>query len=162
MFNLQNKLLKFYSTTIKIAYNFVIIILLLVTAIIIIKTVSEIGYTITEKTVRLGIKELVINILSLIVILELIRAFVEYSEHSQVHIEILIEAIIAFLIREFMIFIFEKKFSGLDIFLWSLGIFFLVFSRGLAILFKPENDLVKELKNFIMKLREKKENLSEN
>lgn len=157
MFNLQNFFLKVYSNTIRIAYNLVIIILIFVTAVIIIRTVSELGYTITEKTVRLGIKELVINVLSLIVILELIRAFVEYFEHHQVHIEILIEAIIAFLIREFMIFLFEGKFSGTDIFLWSLGIFFLVFARGIAVIFKPKEDPFKELKDFLIKLREKRD-----
>lgn len=157
MWSLQNFFLKIYSTIIRVAYNLIIIILLFVTAVIIIRTVSELGYTITEKTVRLGIKELVINVLSLIVILELIRAFVEYFEHHQVHMEILIEAIIAFLIREFMIFLFEGKFSGLDVFLWALGIFFLVLARGVAILFKPESNLVKEFKKFITKFKERRE-----
>jgi uncharacterized membrane protein (DUF373 family) len=136
MIDWQNLFLKIYSNIIRISYNLVVIILLFVTAVIIIRTISELGYIVTEKTIRLGIKELVINILSLIVILELIRAFVEYFEHHQVHMEILIEAIIAFLIREFMIFLFEGKFSGIDIFLWSLGIFFLVFARGLAVFSK--------------------------
>jgi len=62
MFNLQNFFLKIYSSTIRVAYNLVIIILIFVTAVIIIRTISELGYTITEKTVRLGIKELVVRV----------------------------------------------------------------------------------------------------
>jgi len=56
-----------------------------------------------------------------------------------------------------MIFLFEGEFSGMDVFWWSLGIFFLVFARGVAIIFKPEKDSLKDLNEFMIRLREKRE-----
>jgi len=44
-----------------------------------------------EATVRLGFKELVTNVLSLIVALELIRAFIEFFEHERTRVDILRE-----------------------------------------------------------------------
>lgn len=135
--NLQNSFLRLYAISVKFAYNLAIIILILVLAIILVRIVLDLGFLITEKTVRLSIKELVINVLSLIVILELVRAFVEYFEHHRVRMEVLLETLLAFVIREFMIYLFEGKGKEIEIFYWTLGIFLLVLARSLTLVFKP-------------------------
>ena len=43
----------------------------------VVRTFSELGLTVTEPTVRLGLKDLVTNVLSLVIVLELVRVFVE-------------------------------------------------------------------------------------
>jgi len=135
--NLQQFFLRFYNLAIRLTYNITILILIVVLALILFKIFKELGSLFTEETVRLGIKDLVTSVLSLIVILELIRAFVEYFEHHRVRMEVLVEILIAFGIREFMILIFQGKLAGLDVFYWTLGLFLLILGRSLTIVFKP-------------------------
>jgi len=137
MTSLQEKFLKFYDFFIRIVYNITIIILMFVLLIILGRIVLELGALFFEESVRLGIKDLVTNVLSLIVILELVRAFVEYFEHHRLRMEILVEMLIAFCIREFMILIFQGKLSGIEVFYWTLGIFLLLLGRSLAIVIRP-------------------------
>jgi len=135
--DLQEKILKVYKLFTALAFNVAIIILLFSLAVGIIRTVLEIGLLFTEATVRLSIKELVTNVLSIVIILELIRAFVDYFEHERVRTEILIEIAVAFMVREFMIYIFAGNLKGVDVLLWILGIFLLVGARTLTVVFKP-------------------------
>ncbi|QER41830.1 hypothetical protein F1847_03360 [Thermodesulfobacterium sp. TA1] len=132
----QNWIICFYKGIIKLAFNLAIIILIISLGIGIFKTIKDLTLVFTEPTVRASFKELVTNVLSLIVVLELIRAFVDYFEHEAVSIEILIEALIAFLIREFMIYLFEGKATGFEVFWWALGIVLVVFSRFIFVIYK--------------------------
>jgi uncharacterized membrane protein (DUF373 family) len=75
---LQDVVSKLYKRFVKLAFNITIITLIIGLFVGIFRTVSELGLTITEATVRLGFKELVINVLSFIVVLELIRAFIDF------------------------------------------------------------------------------------
>jgi uncharacterized membrane protein (DUF373 family) len=75
---LQDVVSKLYKRFVKLAFNITIITLIIGLFVGIFRTVSELGLTITEATVRLGFKELVINVLSLIVVLELVRAFIDF------------------------------------------------------------------------------------
>jgi len=117
-------------------FNITIIVLIIGLFVGIFRTISELGLTITEATVRLGFKELVTNVLSLIIVLELIRAFIEFFEHERVRVAILLEVLIAFLIREFMLHLFEGKLSGIDVFFWSLGIVTLVGARVVSFFYR--------------------------
>ncbi len=133
---LQNFISKLYKQFVKLAFNITIIVLIIWLFVGIFRTISELGLTITEATVRLGFKELVINVLSLIVVLELIRAFIEFFEHERVRVDILLEVLIAFIIREFMLHLFEGKLSGMDVFFWSFGIVALVGARAVNFFYK--------------------------
>ncbi|MGB9761125.1 MAG: hypothetical protein C0197_06435 [Caldimicrobium thiodismutans] len=147
MKNLQEKFLKFYNTTINLTYNITILILIVVLVFIQIRIFLDLGNLLMEKTARLGVKELVTSVLTLIVVLELIRAFVEYFEHHRIRIEILLEVLIAFGIREFMILIFQEKIHAQDVLYWTLGIFVLVLGRSLSILIKPGITKVSQFKS---------------
>ncbi len=135
--NLQENILKLYKFFTGIVFNIAIVILLFSLFVGLGRTIMELGFVFTEETVRLSIKELVTNVLSIVILLELVRAFVDYFEHERVRIEILIEIAIAFMIREFMIYIFAGNLKGADVVLWTLGIALLVGARTLAVVFKP-------------------------
>ncbi len=132
----QDVVSKLYKQFIRLAFNITIITLIIGLFVGIFRTISELGLTITEATVRLGFKELVINVLSLIVVLELIRAFIEFFEHERVRVAILLEVLIAFVIREFMLNLFEGKLSGLDVFFWPFGIVSLIGARAVSFFYR--------------------------
>ncbi len=134
---MQEKILKLYKFFIGFAFNLTIIILIVSLFVGIVRTISEMGLLLMEETVRLSLKELIINVLSLVIILELVRAFVDYFEHERVRMEILIEVAVAFVVREFMIYLFAGQVKGLDVVLWALGIAFLVSARTLTVIYKP-------------------------
>jgi uncharacterized membrane protein (DUF373 family) len=134
---MQEKKLKLYKFFIGFAFNLTIIILIVSLFVGIVRTISEMGLLLMEETVRLSLKELIINVLSLVIILELVRAFVDYFEHERVRMEILIEVAVAFVVREFMIYLFAGQVKGLDVVLWALGIAFLVSARTLTVIYKP-------------------------
>ena len=103
----------------------------------VVRTFSELGLTVTEPTVRLGLKDLVTKVLSLVIVLELVRVFVEYFEFERVRLEVLLEIAVALTLRELLLNLFAEKLSGLDLFLWTLGILALVAGRTLAVRFSP-------------------------
>jgi len=139
----QTLILNFYKGVIKVSFNIAICILIFSLFIGILKTVESLSMIFTETTVRASFKDLVTNVLTLIVVLELIRAFVDYFEYERVRIEIILEVLIAFIIREFMIHLFESTLSGLEVFLWCAGIIIVVFARTLSIIYRPDKVLSK-------------------
>jgi len=108
---LQDVVSKLYKQFVRLAFNITIITLIIGLFVGIFRTTSELGLTLTEATVRLGFKELVTNVLSLIIVLELIRAFIDFFEHERIRMDILLEVLIAFVIREFMLHLFRVKSS---------------------------------------------------
>ncbi|GBC88127.1 hypothetical protein HRbin13_00245 [bacterium HR13] len=133
---MQEFISKIYKNFLKLAFNITIIVLTVSLFVGIYRTVSEIGLTLSEATVRLGFKELVTNVLSLVVVLELIRAFIDFFEHERVRVDILLEVLIAFVIREFMLHLFEGKMAGQDVFFWSFGIIFLIGARAISLFYR--------------------------
>ena len=103
----QDLLLSLYRRATRLVFNLVVVALLIGLFVGVVRTFSELGLTVTEPTVRLGLKDLVTNVLSLVIVLELVRVF------------------------------FAEKLSGLDLFLWTLGILALVAGRILAVRFSP-------------------------
>ncbi len=132
----QETISKLYKQFVRVAFNITIITLIIGLFVGIFRTVSELGLTVTEATVRLGFKELVTNVLSLIIVLELIRTFIEFFEHERIRMDILLEVLIAFVIREFMLHLFEGKLSGMDVFFWSFGIVSLIAARAVSFFYR--------------------------
>lgn len=148
MRDLQEQFLRFYNFAIRLTYNITIIILIIVLAVILFRIFQDLSHLLMERTARLGIKDLVTSVLTLIVVLELMRAFVEYFEHHRVRMEVLLEVLIAFGIREFMILIFQGKLEGVDILYWTAGLFMLVLGRSLTILVKPGGKILSRKRLF--------------
>jgi uncharacterized membrane protein (DUF373 family) len=133
----QDLLLSLYRRTTRLVFNLVVVALLIGLFVGVVRTFSELGLTVTEPTVRLGLKDLVTNVLSLVIVLELVRVFVEYFEFERVRLEVLLEIGVALALRELLLLLFAEKLSGLDLFLWTLGILALVAGRTLAVRFSP-------------------------
>jgi len=133
----QDLLLSLYRRATQLVFNLVVVALLIGLFVGVVRTFSELGLTVTEPTVRLGLKDLVTNVLSLVIVLELIRVFVEYFEFERVRLEVLLEIAVALTLRELLLNLFAEKLSGLDLFLWTLGILALVAGRTLAVRFSP-------------------------
>jgi uncharacterized membrane protein (DUF373 family) len=134
----QDLLLSLYRRATRLVFNLVVVVALLIGLFVgVVRTFSELGLTVTEPTVRLGLKDLVTNVLSLVIVLELVRVFVEYFEFERVRLEVLLEIAVALTLRELLLNLFAEKLSGLDLFLWTLGILALVAGRTLAVRFSP-------------------------
>ncbi|AAS81456.1 phosphate-starvation-inducible PsiE family protein [Thermus thermophilus] len=133
----QDLLLQAYRRAVRLVFNLVVVALLVGLFVGTWRTFLELGLTLTEPTVRLGLKELITNVLSLVIVLELVRAFVEYFEVERVRLEILLEIGIALALRELLLLLYEARLSGMDLFFWSLGILALVAGRTLAVQFSP-------------------------
>jgi uncharacterized membrane protein (DUF373 family) len=133
----QDLLLSLYRRAIRLVFNLVVVALLIGLFVGVVRTFLELGLTVTEPTVRLGLKDLVTNVLSLVIVLELVRVFVEYFEFERVRLEVLLEIAVALTLRELLLNLFAEKLSGLDLFLWTLGILALVAGRTLAVRFSP-------------------------
>jgi uncharacterized membrane protein (DUF373 family) len=76
----QDLLLSLYRRATRLVFNLVVVALLIGLFVGLVRTFSELGLTVTEPTVRLGLKDLVTNVLSLVIVLELVRVFVEYFD----------------------------------------------------------------------------------
>ena len=133
----QDLLLSLYRRATQLVFNLVVVALLIGLFVGVVRTFSELGLTVTEPTVRLGLKDLVTNVLSLVIVLELVRVFVEYFEFERVRLEVLLEIAVALTLRELLLNLFAEKLSGLDLFLWTMGILALVAGRTLAVRFSP-------------------------
>jgi uncharacterized membrane protein (DUF373 family) len=133
----QDLLLSLYRRATQLVFNLVVVALLIGLFVGVVRTFSELGLTVTEPTVRLGLKDLITNVLSLVIVLELVRVFVEYFEFERVRLEVLLEIAVALTLRELLLNLFAEKLSGLDLFLWTLGILALVAGRTLAVRFSP-------------------------
>jgi uncharacterized membrane protein (DUF373 family) len=133
----QDLLLSLYRRATRLVFNLVVVALLIGLFVGVVRTFSELGLTVTEPTVRLGLKDLVTNVLSLVIVPELVRVFVEYFGFERVRLEVLLEIGVALALRELLLNLFAEKLSGLDLFLWTLGILALVAGRTLAVRFSP-------------------------
>jgi uncharacterized membrane protein (DUF373 family) len=133
----QDLLLSLYRRAIRLVFNLVVVALLIGLFVGVVRTFLDLGLTVTEPTVRLGLKDLVTNVLSLVIVLELVRVFVEYFEFERVRLDVLLEIAVALTLRELLLNLFAEKLSGLDLFLWTLGILALVAGRTLAVRFSP-------------------------
>lgn len=136
--NLQQALLRNFRLTIQLIYNLAILALLLGLLIGVVRTLLELGLAFSEPTVRLGLKELITNVLSLVVMLELVRAFVEYFEFERIRLEVLLEVGVAFVLREMLLGLFSGDIGGVEVLWWSGGLLALVAARTLVVHYPGE------------------------
>lgn len=131
----QKGLLELFSIVTRLIFNLALVALLIGLLVSVGRTLLELGLAFTQPTVRLGLKDLVTNVLSLVIVLELVRAFVDYFEFDRIRAEILVEVAVAFVLREMMLGLFAGEIKGTDVLVWSAGILALIGARALAIAF---------------------------
>lgn len=133
--NIQKNLLVVFGLTTRVIFNLALVALLIGLLVSVGRTLMDLGLAVSQPTVRLGLKDLVTNILSLVVVLELVRAFVDYFEYDRIRAEILVEVAVIFVLREMMLGLFSGDIKGVDVLVWSAGILALMGARALAIAF---------------------------
>lgn len=131
--SLQQSILRGFRLTVQLIFNLAILALLLGLLVGVGRTLLELGLALSEPSVRLGLKDLITNVLSLVVMLELVRAFVEYFEYERIRLEVLLEVGVAFVLREMLLGLFGGEIRGVEVLLWSGGLLALVAARALAV-----------------------------
>lgn len=134
---MQKVLLHFFRISVAIAFNLIIFLLLIGLAVEIVRSVWELAPGLAKNRANLNFRDLVERTLSLVVILELLRAFVEYFQFDRIRLHVLLEAGAAFVLRELMLLLFDEKISGIHILIWSLAVLILVLARTIALFFPP-------------------------
>lgn len=82
-------------------------------------------------------RELVIDVLSVFVLIELFRTFTEYLEYHRVRLRVLAEVGIAFILREIFIGLYERSIHSNEILALSVLLAVLVTARVAAVKFQP-------------------------
>jgi len=82
-------------------------------------------------------RELVIDVLSAFVLIELFRTFTDYLEYHRVRLRVLAEVGIAFILREIFIGLYDHSIGSADILALAGLLAVLVAARIAAVLFQP-------------------------
>lgn len=82
-------------------------------------------------------RELVIDVLSVFVLIELFRTFTDYLEFQRVRLSVLAEVGIAFILREIFIGLYDRGINWLDILALAALLAVLVAARIAAVQFPP-------------------------
>ncbi|MDD4933740.1 MAG: phosphate-starvation-inducible PsiE family protein [Methylacidiphilaceae bacterium] len=132
----QKVLLRFFRIAVATAFNLIILLLLFGLGIEIARSLWELAPTLIGAAPGWSFRDLVGRTLSLVVLLELLRAFVEYFQFDRIRLHVLLEAAAAFVLRELMLSLFDEKISGINVLIWSVAVVVLVLGRTIA-LFSP-------------------------
>ncbi|QSR85287.1 phosphate-starvation-inducible PsiE family protein [Methylacidimicrobium sp. B4] len=132
----QKALLRFFRIAVAAAFNLIILLLLFGLGIEIVRSVWELAPTLVGAAPAWSFRNLVGRTLSLVVLLELLRAFVEYFQFDRIRLHVLLEAAAAFVLRELMLSLFDEKITGINVLIWSVAVVVLVLGRTVA-LFSP-------------------------
>jgi len=85
-------------------------------------------------------RELVIDVLSVFVLIELFRTFTEYLEFHRVRLRVLAEVGIAFILREIFIGLYDRQITWLEILALAALLAVLVSARIAAVQFPPRRN----------------------
>jgi uncharacterized membrane protein (DUF373 family) len=85
-------------------------------------------------------RELVIDVLSVFVLIELFRTFTDYLEFHRVRLRVLAEVGIAFILREIFIGLYDHTMSSAEILALAALLAVLVTARIAAVQFQPRGD----------------------
>jgi uncharacterized membrane protein (DUF373 family) len=133
----QKALLRFFRIAVAAAFNLIILLLLLGLGVEIARSLWELAPTLIGSGKGWSFRDLVGRTLSLVVLLELLRAFVEYFQFDRIRLHVLLEAAAAFVLRELMLSLFDEKISGINVLIWSVAVVVLVLGRTIALLSPP-------------------------
>ncbi|CAB4243700.1 Predicted membrane protein [Methylacidimicrobium sp. AP8] len=136
---LQKALLRFFRIAVAAAFNLIILLLLVGLGIEIVRSIGELAPTLVGAAPAWSFRNLVARTLSLVVLLELLRAFVEYFQFDRIRLHVLLEAAAAFVLRELMLSLFDEKISGVNVLIWSVAVVVLVIGRSIALFSSPQN-----------------------
>lgn len=97
------------------------------------------SFTFTKGLINGFDKELVIDVLSVFLLIELFRTFTDYLEYQRVRLRVLTEVGIAFILREIFIGLYDHSLDWPSILAMAFLLGVLVAARIAAIMFQPKD-----------------------
>jgi uncharacterized membrane protein (DUF373 family) len=150
--DMKSRTLQFYGRVLDVivtALVFVMVLILIgaVVGLILdfIEAASKFGSAVTSHNIVHGIvdsidRELVIDVLSVFVLIELFRTFTDYLEFRRVRLRVLSEVGIAFVLREVFIGLYDHSMNWTEIITLSVLLAVLVAARTAAVQFHPQDN----------------------
>jgi len=134
----QEAVTRFYRLSIQLAFNVVVVVLVLGLFVGVARILLGLGQTLGGHNLAEAFHLLISDALTLVVVIELVRTFVDYFEWQRVRIHVLLDAGAVFVLRELFIGLHNQKVDALGVLLWAGGVLVLVAARTLALKVQPE------------------------
>jgi len=134
---MQGPVTRLYKLSIQVAFNLAIVVLVLGMFVGVGRVLANLSRTLGPGTTPEAFQTLITDALTLLVVIELVRTFVDYFEWERVRIHVLLEAGAIFLLRELIIKLYAHDYQGLEVVWWTVGILVLMVSRTLAVRWQP-------------------------
>ncbi len=135
---MQEAVTRFYRLSIQLAFNVVVVVLVLGLFVGVARILLGLGQTLGGHNLAEAFHLLISDALTLVVVIELVRTFVDYFEWQRVRIHVLLDAGAVFVLRELFIGLHNQKVDALGVLLWAGGVLVLVAARTLALKVQPE------------------------
>jgi uncharacterized membrane protein (DUF373 family) len=144
--------LNFYNRILEIIVTVLIFVMVLTLLCAIVGLIMDFGSAVnsmisevSKGNHRVGVvdnidRELVIDVLSVFVLIELFRTFTDYLEFSRVRLRVLSEVGIVFVLRELFIGLYSQKLAWPEILALSVLLAILIAARIAAIQFQPQDN----------------------
>lgn len=134
---MQGPVTRLYKLSIQVAFNLAIVVLVLGMFVGVWRVLANLGHTLGPGTTPEAFQTLITDALTLLVVIELVRTFVDYFEWERVRIHVLLDAGAIFLLRELIIKLYAHDYKGLEVVWWTVGILVLMLARTLAVRWQP-------------------------
>ncbi len=135
---MQEAVTRFYRLSVQLAFNIVVVVLVLGLFVGVARILLGLGQTLGGHNLAEAFHLLISDALTLVVVIELVRTFVDYFEWQRVRIHVLLDAGAVFVLRELFIGMHNQMLDAAGVLLWSGGVLVLVAARTLALRVQPE------------------------
>ena len=134
---MQGPVTRLYKLSLQVAFNLAIVVLVLGMFAGVWRVLVNLGRTLGPGTTPEAFQTLITDALTLLVVIELVRTFVDYFEWERVRIHVLLDAGAIFLLRELIIKLYAHGSQGFEVVGWTVAILLLVVARTLAVRWQP-------------------------
>ncbi len=141
---MQEPITRLYKLGVQVAFNLAIVVLVLGMFVGVWRVLANLGHTLSGPNTPAAFQTLITDALTLLVVIELVRTFVDYFEWERVRIHVLLDAGAIFVLRELVIKLYTHEYAGLEVVWWSLAILTLMAARTLAVRWPPPDHCEEE------------------
>jgi uncharacterized membrane protein (DUF373 family) len=135
-------LLAMFNRTISVIFSLMIVIILLTLVVGVWDLFVDIYHLVVENKLREDFLEIIYDVLTLFVMIELLRSIAEYFNSKRLRMTFIADAAIVFVLREIMIEIFEHKVEPAEMYALSVLIVALTILRvGSMLMYQRDEKL---------------------
>ncbi len=117
---------------------FIVLILLILNLLIIAKTLAKILLNFVNIENKRVLDELIADILTFFVLIELTRAFTEYLAYHRVRLSLMAEIASIFILREILIKLYVGEYDWITLIAFSILLLSVVFIRVICLKYSPK------------------------